>query len=55
MDDLELPVAVAGSAEELAQMLHITKNHVKSSISHGYRGWYKIECDDCFDQVRKDE
>lgn len=46
MDDLELPIAVAGSAEELAQMLHITKNHVKSSISHGYRGWYKIECDD---------
>lgn len=50
MDDLELPIAVAGSAEELAQMLHITKNHVKSSISHEYRGWYKIEINDSEDE-----
>ena len=41
-DDLELPVAVAGSAEELARMLHTTKGSVKSAISHHYAGWHKV-------------
>lgn len=41
-DDLELPIAVAGSAEELARMLHTTKGSVKSAISHHYAGWHKV-------------
>lgn len=45
-DDLELPIAVADTAYELARMLHCTSNQVYSSISHKYRGWYKVEIDD---------
>ena len=46
MDDLELPIAVADSVKELAQMLNKTRNHVSSSLSRKYRGWYVIECDE---------
>lgn len=41
-DELELPIAVAGLAAELAQMLHTTRGSVKSAISHHYAGWHRI-------------
>ena len=41
-DELELPVEVAGSAEELARMLGKTKDVVQSSIAHHYAGWHRI-------------
>ena len=41
-DDLELPIAVAGSTKELARMLKTTPGAVKSAISHHYGGWHRI-------------
>ena len=41
-DELVLPIAVAGSAAELARMLHTTRGSVKSAISHHYVGWHRI-------------
>ena len=41
-DELEMPIAVAGSPEELAQMLHTTRGSVKSAISHHYAGWHRV-------------
>lgn len=41
-DELELPVAVAESAAELASMLGKTKDVVQSSIAHHYAGWHRI-------------
>lgn len=49
-DNLELPVAVAGSAAELARILDTTQNTVKSSISHGYKGWCKVTIEDGIDE-----
>ena len=43
LDNLELPVAVADSAIELAEMIGTSANVVYSAISKGYRGWYKVE------------
>lgn len=44
-DDLELPIAVAGSANELAEMIGTSVGTVKSSISHHYAGWHRIIID----------
>ena len=41
-DELELPVAAAESAAELASMLGKTKDVVQSSIAHHYAGWHRI-------------
>ena len=46
MDDLELPVAVAGSAKELAKMTGTTAASVLSSISHKHKGWDRVEVED---------
>lgn len=45
-DDLELPIAVAESAKELAEMVNTTENSVYSSISHKCKGWIRIEVED---------
>lgn len=45
-DELELPVAVAGSAKELAEMTGTTAACVLSSISHGHKGWERVEVED---------
>lgn len=45
-DELELPVAVADSAKELAEMTGTTVGCVLSSISHGYKGWKRVELED---------
>lgn len=44
-DEYELPVAVAGSALELARMLNTSTNVVYSNISKKRKGWYKVEED----------
>ncbi len=44
-DDLDLPVAVANSPGELAEMVGTTKQCVMSSISHKHKGWHRIEVD----------
>jgi hypothetical protein len=46
MDDLELPVAVAGSAQELARMTGTTAASIYSSISHKHKGWARVEVED---------
>lgn len=46
MDDLELPVAVAESAKELAEMTGTTAASVLSSISHKHKGWDRVEVED---------
>lgn len=46
MDDLELPIAVAGSAKELAEMTVTTAASVLSSISHRHKGWDRVEVED---------
>ena len=43
LDNLELPIAVADSAVELAEMIGTNANVVYSSISKGRKGWYKVE------------
>ena len=45
-DRLELPIAVAGSAKELAEMTGTTPACVLSSISHGHKGWERVEVED---------
>lgn len=45
-DALELPVAVAGSAKELAELTGTTAASVLSSISHGHKGWERVEVED---------
>lgn len=45
-DELELPVAVAGSAKELAEMTGTTAACVLSSISRGHKGWERVEVED---------
>lgn len=51
MDDLELPVAVAGSAKELAEMTGTTAASVLSSISHKHKGWDRVEVEDEDDDI----
>ena len=46
MDEFELPIAVAGSAAELARLCGTTKNCVASCISKHYKGWYLIEVEE---------
>lgn len=41
-DDLELPIAVADSTRELAQMLHMTNGSVASAVSREVCGFHKI-------------
>ena len=43
LDEYEFPVAVAGSALELARMLNTSTNVVYSCISKKCKGWYKVE------------
>ena len=43
VDELELPVAVAESPGELAEMLGTNTNVVSSSISHQRPGWFRLE------------
>ena len=45
-DELELPVAVADSAKELAEMTGTTVGCVYSSIAHGHKGWDRVEVED---------
>lgn len=45
-DKYELPVAVADSPKELAQLLHIKRNLVNSAISHKHKTFVKVEVDD---------
>lgn len=45
-DKYELPVAVAESAKELAEMINTTENCVYSAISHKHKGWIRIEVED---------
>lgn len=54
-DDLELPLVVASSAEELARKIGKTKNNICSSVSkaktRGYRSRYvKVEVEDDRDE-----
>lgn len=41
-DEFELPIAVAGSSQELAEMLGTSRDVVLSSISHKHQGWHRI-------------
>lgn len=43
VDELELPVAVAESPGELAEMLGTNANVVSSAISHKHPGWFRLE------------
>lgn len=45
-DDYELPLIVADSAEELAQILGTTKNTVLSCISHKHKGWVRVSVEE---------
>ena len=45
-DRLELPVAVAHSARELAEMTGTTAACVYSSLSHRHKGWERVEVED---------
>lgn len=40
-DEYELPVAVADSSKELAEMVGTTRNAILSAISHGKTDKYK--------------
>lgn len=48
-DELELPIAVAESPKELADLCGTTKNCVLSSISHERAGWLRIEIEEEID------
>ena len=45
-DDLELPIAVADTGEELARILGVTKSNVFTSIARGHKGWHRIILDE---------
>lgn len=45
-DALELPLFVAGSSSELARMTGKSDQVVRSSISHGRKGWYRVVIED---------
>jgi hypothetical protein len=49
-DRLRLPVAVAESTKELAEMLGISAASVRTSYSHGCGTYYKVEVDDEADE-----
>lgn len=46
LDLYELPVAVAKTKRELAEMLGRSVNSVQSCFSHKNRGYYEVEVDD---------
>lgn len=54
-DEFELPIAVAGSPKELAQMLGKTRNAVNSAICHKNRGWCKVEIEEDEDEEHYSE
>lgn len=43
VDEYELPIAVAESPGELAEMLGTNANVVSSAISHKRPGWFRVE------------
>lgn len=45
-DHLELPIAVADTAKELARMMGVSHNSVYSDISRGYGGYHKVVIED---------
>ena len=45
-DKFELPLIVAESGRELAEILGIRPNVVYSSISHKHKGWVVVEVED---------
>lgn len=45
-DKYRLPLAVAESKEELAQMLGISKESVRSGFSHKHSTYYTVEVED---------
>lgn len=45
-DKYELPVAVAESIRELADMLHVSYNSVASALCHGRKTFKKVVIDD---------
>lgn len=45
-DRLELPIAVADTARELARMMGVSYNSVYSEISRGYGGYHKVVIDE---------
>lgn len=45
-DVYEIPLAVADTAKELAEILGTTEAVVYSSISHKRKGWYKVEVEE---------
>ena len=46
LDEYELPVAVADTARELAEMVGTSQSVIYSSISHKHRGYYKVELEE---------
>ncbi len=42
LDELELPIAVAGSVSELSRLTGTSEGTIRSSISHHNRGWHRI-------------
>lgn len=45
-DKYELPIAVAESTRELAEMLGTTRNCVSSCFSHNLKGWHIVEIEE---------
>lgn len=45
-DKYELPIAVADSIEELAEMLKIKRHTVQVNFSKKISHWYKVEVED---------
>ncbi len=48
-DEYELPLAVEDSSINLARRIGMNPNTLRSSMSHGYKGYCKVEVeeDDC--------
>ena len=46
VDEYQLPIAVADSPKELAQIVGTSENVVLSSISKKRTGWYRVEVPD---------
>ena len=47
-DRLELPIAVADTAKELARMLGVSHGSVYSGIDRGYGGYHKVVIDEWY-------
>ena len=45
-DEYELPYAVEDSSEKLARKIGMNVKTLRSCISHGYRGYCRVEIDD---------